>query len=50
MKDVQEPIQKARPEIQRVITRILEAEKQKLYLERPHLVADVINIIKGEVK
>ena len=50
MKDVQEPIQKASPEVQRIIGRVLEAEKQKIYQERPHLITDVVAIIKEEVK
>lgn len=50
MQDVQEPILKASPEVQRIIARVLEAEKQKLYLDRPHLTNDVVAIIKEEVK
>ena len=50
MKDVQEPISKAAPEVRNIIRRVLEAERQKLYLDRPHLVQDVVNIIKEEVK
>ncbi len=50
MKDVQEPINQAAPEVQKIIRKVLEAERQKLYLDRPHLVQDVVNIIKEEVK
>lgn len=50
MKDVKEPINQAPPEVQNIIHRVLEAERQKLYLDRPHLVQDVVNIIKEEVK
>lgn len=50
MKDVQQPIYDATREVQTIIGRVLEAERQKLYLDRPHLVQDVVSIIKEEVK
>lgn len=50
MKDVQEPIVKAPSDVQRIIKRVLEAEREKLYQDKPHLIADVVAIIKEEVK
>jgi hypothetical protein len=50
MKDVQAPIQQARPEVQKIIKRVLDLEKEKLYQERPHLSADILRIIKEEIK
>lgn len=50
MQNVQEPITKASPEVRQIIMKVLDAEKQKLYLDRPHLVNDVVAIIKGAVQ
>ncbi|MGE5484650.1 MAG: hypothetical protein ACM3X4_06505 [Ignavibacteriales bacterium] len=50
MKDIQEPILQASPQVQRIIARVLEAERDKLYLDRPHLVSDVVRFIEEEVK
>jgi hypothetical protein len=49
VQDVQKPILEADPEVRRVITRVLSLEKDKLYLQKPHIVDDVVKIIKEEV-
>lgn len=37
-------------EIAMIIMRVLELEYGKLYLEKPHIIEDVVKIIKEEVK
>jgi hypothetical protein len=49
-KDVLEPLNNASPEIQRIIKRVYKLEKDKLYQQRPHINADIISIIKEEIK
>lgn len=51
MKDVQEPIINAPPEVQQIIERVLQAEKDKLYMKIPrHINDDILRIIKEEVQ
>ena len=49
--DVQEPIVSAPPEVRRIIERVLQAEKDKLYMKNPRNINDdILRIIKEEVQ
>lgn len=49
--DVQEPIISAPPEVRRIIERVLQAEKDKLYMKNPRNINDdILRIIKEEVQ
>jgi hypothetical protein len=49
--DVQEPISSAPPEIRRIIERVLQTEKDKLYMKAPRNINDdILKIIKEEVQ
>jgi regulator of protease activity HflC (stomatin/prohibitin superfamily) len=49
--DVQEPIVSAPPEVRRIIERVLQAEKDKLYMKHPRNINDdILRIIKEEVQ
>lgn len=48
--DVMQPIREASPVVKRIIKRVLELEHEKLYLEKPHVIEDLLRIIKEEVK
>jgi hypothetical protein len=49
--DVQEPIVSATPEVRRLIERVLQAEKDKLYMKHPRNINDdILRIIKEEVQ
>lgn len=49
--DVQEPITNAPPEVRRIIERVLQVEKDKLYMKFPRGVNDdILKIIKEEVQ
>lgn len=49
--DVQEPITTAPPEVRRIIERVLQAEKDKLYMKNPrHINDDILRIVKEEVQ
>ena len=48
--EVLAPIAEASPQVQRIIKKILELEYGKVYLERPHVIDDLLRIIKEEVK
>lgn len=51
LSDVQEPIASASPEVRRIIERVLQAEKDKLYLKNPRNINDdILRIIKQEVQ
>lgn len=51
LNDVQEPIISAPHEVRRIIERVLQTEKDKLYLKRPHNINDdILRIIKEEVQ
>jgi len=43
------PIKNAPPEIKEIIRRVLELERDKLYQKRPHLNADILQIVKEEI-
>ncbi len=49
--DVQEPITSAPPEVRRIIERVLQAEKDKLYMKHPRNINDdILKIVKEEVQ
>ena len=49
--DVQQPIIDAPPEVRQIIERVLEAEKDKLYMKYPrHINDDILEIIKEVVQ
>lgn len=48
--DPLEPIKSAPEEIQRIIKKVLQLEKEHLYEDRPRLKEDVVAIIKQEVR
>lgn len=51
LSDVQEPITNAPPEVRRIIERVLQVEKDKLYMKFPRGVNDdILKIIKEEVQ
>lgn len=47
--EINEPIKKAPEEIKNIILRVLEIERAKIYQNRPRLIEDIIDIIKGEI-
>lgn len=49
--DIQEPITSASPETRQIIERVLQVEKDKLYLKTPHNINDdILQIIKEVVQ
>lgn len=51
MNNVQEPITTAPPEVRQIIERVLQAEKDKLYMKVPRNINDdILKIIKEEVQ
>ena len=44
-----DPINNAPPEITKIITRILKLEKDKLSQKKPHIISDIVNVIKEEI-
>ncbi|MCA1994788.1 MAG: hypothetical protein LDL41_22485 [Coleofasciculus sp. S288] len=51
LSDVQEPILSAPPEVRRIIERVLQAEKDKLYMKAPRNINDdILRIVKEEVQ
>lgn len=51
LSNVQEPITSAPPEVRRIIERVLQAEKDKLYMKYPRNINDdILKIIKEEVQ
>lgn len=51
MNKVQEPITSATPEVQQIIERVLQAEKDKLYMKIPRNINDdILKIVKEEVR
>ena len=45
-----EPFHTASDEMKRIIKRILQTEKDKLYLDRPRVLDDIVAIIKEEIQ
>lgn len=51
MNDIQEPITSAPPEIRQMIERVLQAEKDKLYMRIPRNINDdILKIIKEAIQ
>lgn len=51
MDEIQEPIASAPPEIRQMIERVLQAEKDKLYMRIPrHINDDILKIIKEAIQ
>lgn len=51
MNDVQEPITSAPQEVRQIIERVLQAEKDKLYMKIPRNINDdILKIVKEEVR
>ena len=49
--DVQQPIIDAPPEVRQIIERVLEAEKDKLYMKIPRYINDdILAIVKEAVR
>ncbi len=49
--EVQEPIASASPEVRQIIERVLQAERDKLYMKIPRNINDdILKIIKEEVQ
>ena len=47
---IQEPILQASPEIKAIIQKVLQLEKDKLYLKNPrNLTENIVNIIKDAI-
>ena len=50
LSDVQEPITSATSEVRQIIERVLEVEKDKLYMRAPrHINDDILKIIKEAI-
>lgn len=51
IQDVQEPITSAPPEIRQIVERVLQAEKDKLYMKIPRYINDdILKIIKEAIQ
>ena len=51
LSSIQEPITSASPEVKQIIDRVLQLEKDKLYLKAPRNInEDILNIIKKVVQ
>jgi hypothetical protein len=51
LNEVQEPIINASPEVRQIIERVLQTEKDKLYLKIPRNINDdILKIVKEEVQ
>ena len=51
LNDVQEPITSAPPEVRRIIERVLQTEKDRLYMKSPRNINDdILKIVKEEVQ
>ncbi len=51
LSDVQEPIITASPEVRKIIERVLQTEKDKLYMKVPRNINDdILKIVKEEVQ
>lgn len=50
LSDVQQPITSAPPEVRQIIERVLEIEKDKLYMKSPRYISDdILKIIKEAI-
>lgn len=51
LEDVEEPVNEASPQVQEIIVRILQLEKDKLYMKTPRFINDdILKIIKDVVQ
>ena len=50
IEDPLDPIKNARPEIERIIKRVLTLERDRLYQKQPRVNSDIIQIIKEEIQ
>jgi hypothetical protein len=51
LNDVQEPITNAPPEVRQIIERVLQAEKDKLYMRIPRNINDdILKIVKEVIQ
>lgn len=50
MQDIQEPITRAPAEVKEIIERVLEIEKEKLYLRNPRINDDILKIVKEVIQ
>ena len=50
LKKIEEPIINSPKEVQIIISRVLDAEKDKLYMDKPRVVDDIVDIIKEVIK
>jgi hypothetical protein len=50
MQDIQEPITRAPVEVREIIERVLEIEKEKLYLRNPRINDDILKIVKEVIQ
>ncbi len=51
LNQVQEPITSAPPQVRQIIERVLQAEKDKLYMKNPrHINDDILKIVKEAVQ
>jgi hypothetical protein len=51
LRDVQEPITSAPTEVRQIIERVLQAEKDKLYMKIPRNINDdILNIVKEAIQ
>lgn len=49
MKKVTEPIETAPTEIRKIIEKVLQLESSRINQSRPHIIDDIIAIVKKEV-
>ncbi len=47
--DVWQPYNDAPQEIQHIVREVLQLEKENIYKEKPHVNAEIINIVKEHV-
>lgn len=51
LNDIQEPIVTAPPEVRQIIERVLQAEKDKLYMKTPRNINDdILRIVKEAIQ
>ena len=50
IRDILEPIGKAPPEVAKIVWMVLAAERAKVYQNKPHLINDVLAIVKEAVQ
>ncbi|AFY84801.1 hypothetical protein [Oscillatoria acuminata] len=51
LRDIEEPITSASPEVRAIIERVLQAEKDKLYMKMPRNINDdILKIVKEEIQ